>query len=363
MATPLSADKVVKALKDEGVKIVEHKNWRTHNRNSAGAWGPVHGVMVHHTVTSGTASSVDLCYNGHSSLPGPLCHGVIAKDGTVYLVGHGRANHAGSGDRAVLDAVIAEGKLPPDQKADTDGNKHFYGFECVNLGDNKDPWPAEQVEAIVRASAALLRAHGWGKSGDTSVIGHLEWQPGKIDPRGPGVSMGDIRKRVSERLKHPADWSPGGSNPPHEEDDVPKRTLYGTTGDYTQTLRPGSWTTLKFDRKYGGKGWETKTPEPSVAFGACYYSTTVAVRASGLSRGQELQIRVAHYAEKDGGGFERTGGMPINSPVHDGGDAHFTYAWNGHLSGSRRLRVEVAQYGDEPIVIDYVRAETLYWSS
>ncbi|MDT0342592.1 peptidoglycan recognition protein family protein [Streptomyces litchfieldiae] len=214
MASPLSADKLVNALKGEGVRIVEHRSWRTHNRNHVGAWGPVHGVMIHHTVTSGTSSSVELCYNGRSDLPGPLCHGVIAKDGTVYLVGNGRANHAGKGDGDVLSAVIAERSLPADNEADTDGNTHFYGFECINLGDNKDPWPKEQVEAIVRASAAICRAHGWGKEGTTSVIGHLEWQPGKIDPRGPGISMSDVRKRVATRLRHPADWNP-------EEDDMP----------------------------------------------------------------------------------------------------------------------------------------------
>ena len=217
MATPLSADRLLTALRAEGVKVVEYKSWRTHNRNSAGPWGPVHGVMIHHTVTSGTDASVKLCYDGRSDLPGPLCHGVIAKDGTVHLVGHGRANHAGKGDGDVLAAVIAERALPRVDEADTDGNTRFYGFECVNLGDNRDPWPAAQVEAIVRASAAICRAHGWGKDGDTSVIGHLEWQPGKIDPRGPGISMPDIRRRVAERLKHPASWSP---NTTPEEDDV-----------------------------------------------------------------------------------------------------------------------------------------------
>lgn len=217
MATPLSADRLVRALKDEGVKVVEYKSWRTHNRNSRGAWGPVHGVMIHHTVTTGTQSSVDLCYRGRSDLPGPLCHGVIAKDGTVYLVGNGRANHAGAGDGDVLRAVIDERDLPADNEANTDGNARFYGFECVNLGDGKDPWPPEQVEAIVRAAAAICRAHGWGKKGNTSVIGHLEWQPGKIDPRGPGISMADVRRRVAERLKHPAGWNPGTTP---EEDDM-----------------------------------------------------------------------------------------------------------------------------------------------
>ncbi|MFC8658443.1 peptidoglycan-binding protein [Streptomyces parvus] len=195
MATPLSADRLLKALRDEGLHVVEHRSWRTNNRNHKGPWGPTHGVMIHHTVTSGTASSVELCYNGHSRLPGPLCHGVIAKDGTVYLVGNGRANHAGLGDDDVLRAVIAERSLPADNEANTDGNRHFYGFEAVNLGDGKDPWPAEQLLAIERAAAAVCRAHGWS---ERSVIGHLEWQPGKIDPR--GFTMSSMRTRVGKRL-------------------------------------------------------------------------------------------------------------------------------------------------------------------
>ncbi|MFJ2182994.1 peptidoglycan-binding protein [Streptomyces anulatus] len=195
MATFLSADKLLKALRDEGLDVVEHRSWRTNSRNHKGPAGPAHGVMIHHTVTSGTASSVELCYNGHSALPGPLCHGVIAKDGTVYLVGHGRANHAGLGDDDVLQAVIAEKELPPDNEANTDGNRHFYGFEAINLGDGRDPWPAAQLLAIERAAAAICRAHGWGPR---SVLGHLEWQPGKVDPR--GFTMDSMRARVGKRL-------------------------------------------------------------------------------------------------------------------------------------------------------------------
>ncbi|MEU5580923.1 peptidoglycan recognition family protein [Streptomyces huasconensis] len=213
MAKPLTAETALKALRAEGVRVVEVPGWRTRNRNHKGAWGPVHGVMIHHTVTRGSKATVDICRDGHSSLPGPLCHGVITKDGQVHLVGWGRANHAGMGDDDVLQAVIDERALPADNEANTDGNARFYGFECENLGDGKDPWPVAQVEAIVRASAALSRAHGWGKEGDTSVIGHAEWQPGKVDPRGPGVSMGNIRKRVAERLKHDASWSPGTKPP------------------------------------------------------------------------------------------------------------------------------------------------------
>ncbi|MFD4736359.1 N-acetylmuramoyl-L-alanine amidase [Streptomyces virginiae] len=196
MAAPMSADRFINALRNEGLTVVEVGAWRTHNRNHKGPWGPVHGVMIHHTVTRGTAYTVELCREGHSALPGPLCHGVIAKDGRVHLVGYGRANHAGAGDSDVLAAVIAEKRLPPDNETDTDGNRYFYGFECENLGDGVDPWPAVQLDAIARVSAAICRFHRWT---ERSVIGHREWQPGKVDPR--GFTMDAMRARIGERLK------------------------------------------------------------------------------------------------------------------------------------------------------------------
>jgi hypothetical protein len=60
------------------------------------------------------------------------------------------------------------------------------------------------------------------------VIGHKEWQPGKIDPHGPvegrgGFSMSRFRADVAERLKHPANWNPaqtGTPQPAPEEDDM-----------------------------------------------------------------------------------------------------------------------------------------------
>lgn len=211
MATPLTATEALAALRDEGVTVVETPNWKNHNRGQRGdGWGPVHGVLLHHTVTSGTQRSLDIVRDGYTGLPGPLCHGLIDKDGRCHMIGWGRTNHAGLGDPDVMRAVIAEKRLPAPNEATMDGNSRLYGFECVNLGNGKDHWPAVQVEAMVRASAALLRAHKWGKDGKTSVLAHLEWQPGKIDPRGPGYpGTTVIRDRVAERLKHEASWSPG----------------------------------------------------------------------------------------------------------------------------------------------------------
>ncbi|PSK58007.1 hypothetical protein B0E38_01852 [Streptomyces sp. 111WW2] len=206
MAPPLSAARFLAALLREGLDVVEVGDWAEHSRNLMGPWGPVHGVMIHHTVTRGTQRTVDLCRAGYTGLPGPLCHGVITKDGRVHLVGYGRANHAGLGDADVLRAVIAERELPVVDESSTDGNRHFYGFECENLGDGEDPWPAVQLEAIERAAAAVCREHGWN---ERSVLGHLEWQSGKPDPRGFGMSS--MRGRVGDRLGGAA---PGVPLPP-----------------------------------------------------------------------------------------------------------------------------------------------------
>ncbi|MFB8086401.1 N-acetylmuramoyl-L-alanine amidase [Streptomyces sp. col6] len=197
MSSPMSASAFLAALKKEGLTVVEVGDWRSRNRNHKGPWGPVNGVMIHHSVTKGTDATVKMCRDGHPDLPGPLCHGVIAKDGRVHLVGYGRTNHAGMGDDDVLRAVVAEKKrLPHDNEANTDGNRHFYGFECENLGDGEDPWPDAQLEAIEKVSAAICRHHGWTAR---SVIGHREWQPGKVDPK--GFSMNDMRDRIHDRLK------------------------------------------------------------------------------------------------------------------------------------------------------------------
>ncbi|MEU2179728.1 peptidoglycan-binding protein [Streptomyces thermolilacinus] len=195
MATPFTPDRLAAILRAEGVRVIEYGKWRTHNRNHRGTFGPINGVMIHHTVSSGTDHSVRLCYDGYAALPGPLCHGVIAKNGDVYLISAGRANHAGAGDAGVLAAVRDERALPAPNDRSADGNVHFYGFEAINRGNGADPWPDEQLDAIERVSAAICRAYGWSAA---SVIGHKEWTNQKTDPR--GFSMTTMRERIDRRL-------------------------------------------------------------------------------------------------------------------------------------------------------------------
>lgn len=222
MSEPMTADQMVAALKAEGLHVVERDGWRTHNRNHKGEWGPVNGVMLHHTASSGELASVELCEDGYAELPGPLCHAVIGKSGTVYLVGNGRANHAGTGDPNVFQAVIDERYTlsPPathyheGMSGGVDGNAHFYGAECVNKGEDGDPWPDVQVEAMVRWSAAICRFHGWSAK---STIAHREWSDWKPDPAGPGMpSMPTMRERIQARLAQPAGW---GDNAGHVPED------------------------------------------------------------------------------------------------------------------------------------------------
>jgi len=187
IATPLSATALLSAYKKWGVRYVGVRSWQTHNRNHKGPWGPVNGVMIHHTASSGDAGSVSLCYDGRSDLPGPLCHAVGTNDGRMHLVGHGRANHAGNGDPDVLRAVINETALPSPNQSTTDGNDNFYGLEIVNAGNNVDTYPEVQYLAAVLWAASICDAHGWNEN---SVIGHKEWTNQKIDPRGPVENRG-----------------------------------------------------------------------------------------------------------------------------------------------------------------------------
>lgn len=225
MAAPLSADRFLAALRAEGVKAVEHSGWRTHNRNHKGAWGGVNGVVIHHTAGS---NSLGVCINGMSGLPGPLCHTHLAKNGTATMVGYGRTNHAGTFAANAHAAVVNESTThpQPDAAEPVDGNAHYYGIEIENLGNGHDPYPAVQYDQAVRWAAAICRAHGWSAQ---SVIGHKEGTRRKIDPSFP---MGTFRVDVDERLKHPANWSPG-SEPPEDGMALTKadvKTLFTTDG-------------------------------------------------------------------------------------------------------------------------------------
>jgi hypothetical protein len=223
MANPMTAAEWRAALKAEGVRFTEFHGWETSGRDAATgkSFGPVHGVLNHHTAGSDSLKTVTTA--GAPSLPPPLCHTFLPKSGIAVLVSCHRANHAGLAAANVMAAITAEKALPKQDKSQTvDGNDQLYGIETENLGNGRDVYTRAQYDAWVRWNAAICRHHGWGSG---SVAGHLETSvEGKVDPLGPvegygtrgkfTFSMGQLRADVAERLKHPASWSPSTATPP-----------------------------------------------------------------------------------------------------------------------------------------------------
>lgn len=288
MATPLSADRMVSVLRAEGVRVSEYRDWRTHNRNHKGPWGPVHGVMIHHTAGVGPGVR-DVCYDGTADLPGPLCHAYAAKTGTVYLIGNGRANHAGTIAMNANLAVLNESSdhPRPDAREPLDGNTRYYGIEIENRGDGDDPYPAGQYDQAVRWAAAICRAHGWTAD---SVIGHKEATRRKIDP---SFSMNTFRAVVAERLSH----APGEGG---KDDDMPIRTSLGK--DQAQPCLWGEWTPVRWDVEYSDREDQHADGDypgyvPDVSSWADFNGRIV---LDGLSGGDQVQVRYEVWDWKDG---------------------------------------------------------------
>lgn len=211
MAKPMTADEIVRALKRWHVPFEEVAGWRTRNRNHKGPWGPVHGLMLHHTGDD-APDRVDLriVTYGRSDLPGPLSQFSCDDEGTIWLIGNGRANHAGGGDPRVLRAVIEEsyGDYPPPphehtgSPGATDGNDNFYGVETFYSG--RHPTTVQARASLILLAAAICHHHGWGAK---SVIGHKEWSNWKSDPG--HVDMKSFRGAVAQRLEA---GPPGGED-------------------------------------------------------------------------------------------------------------------------------------------------------
>lgn len=340
---------MLSSLRKEGLKVVEYRTWRTHNRNSKGSWGDVKGVIIHHTAGADSAAGLNLVYNGRSDLPGPLAHAYLDKKGVVTLTGNGRANHAGLGDNDVLQAVIEEnyGSTPPKpNQNNVDGNGVYYGIEVANLGNGKDYYPTAQYDAAVKWAAAICRAHGWSEK---SVIGHKEWTNQKIDPKGPvGSSAGaqwsmvnfrnDVKAQLAGTYKKPA-------TPTKPVENVPQasaQTIPGgpyffeawrASGD---SLLPDQWYNVTFTNENSDFG-EIITPG-TLGWGAAgFYHGVVYFELSGVPEGDEIQVRLA---EKNTSNQDMKY-TPIVEGIGTGGNTFFAYPFVGQLPANRKLNVQI----------------------
>jgi len=181
---------LVKVLRNAGLTV----DTRYFRRPAPGDFTPV-GVMYHHTVTGDTEGALKLLRDGRSDLPGPLCQVGIRKNGVCVVLTNGRANHAGKGSQTVLNEVRANKAVSGDagKRGLTDsvnGNGFFYGFEMLNMGDGRDPYPQAQIDAMLRAGAAIIKAAGWNNQ--NRAIHHREWTRRKIDMSWRGDLRGGV---------------------------------------------------------------------------------------------------------------------------------------------------------------------------
>lgn len=192
-------------LRSYGLKVVTVPGWRTRQRpSSSGGFFPV-GVLCHHTATSKKwllTTVLRLLVHGREDLPGPLCQLGLGRDGTVYVIAAGRANHAGA---AKASGTVAKG----------DGNRLYIGVEAFNDGVG-EPWPKKQMDAYVLL-AAVLSVRITRNSHET-VRGHKETSlTGKIDPR---FDMDDFREKVRAKMVQIQTPKDSGPNTRGENVDV-----------------------------------------------------------------------------------------------------------------------------------------------
>lgn len=175
----------VKMLRNRGLKVVTVPGYKTRGRPaSTGGFRPA-GVLCHHTATSIRtliAAVLRLLVFGRPDLPGPLCQFGLGRDGTVYMVALGRANHAGT---AKASGTMSAG----------DGNEIYIGIEAFNDGVG-EKWPAAQYNAYVLLCAAL--SLDFNKNSANTVRGHKETSfTGKIDPT---FDMDAFRVKVASKM-------------------------------------------------------------------------------------------------------------------------------------------------------------------
>jgi hypothetical protein len=193
-------------LRAAGIRVIEIAGWQTRGSSSFGPGGSVN----HHTAggASGATPSLNICINGRSDLPGPLCNVMQSRepgyDDIAYVIAAGRANHAGSGGYKGLS-----------------GNSSVYGLEIEHTG--VDPLPMQRQEIAARIHAAM-----W--EGDPQMVcQHREWTSRKIDAA-ENVDANGFRQLVAEAKLG------GGYDDLPTPSDVWSFKIADETGNARQTL-------------------------------------------------------------------------------------------------------------------------------
>lgn len=170
-------------LRQAGCTVVEVDGWRTRGSDD---FHP-EGMTWHATAGSRTASAmaeVGVILHGSTSAPPPIAQLMLARDGTFYVCAAGRCNHNKTGWDGPNKGL---------------GNTRLLGLEMAN--DNRgEPWPAAQLDAARRGTAAILRRLNVDPM--RRLAAHYEHQPYATRPPGEGSTKSDPHG-VDMRLERP----------------------------------------------------------------------------------------------------------------------------------------------------------------
>ncbi|MER7457580.1 N-acetylmuramoyl-L-alanine amidase [Micromonospora sp. NPDC126480] len=236
---------LVDVLRGAGVQVVTHGDWL--NRMRPGSFSPI-GVLWHHTAATSSASNphpaLNVCINGRSDLPGPLCQALVDYHGVFHVISAGRCNHAGT--------ARASGPIPAG-----DGNTMLIGWEIDYNGVSQQMTSA-QYNASVAATAAVLKRLGKDSS---YARGHRETSTtGKIDPS--FIDLNVMRSDVAAKM------AGGGSTWSQIVDN-------STAGRFTASA---NWGTSSYSaQRYGS---DYRFANPVAASDAAWYKFNVPATAS-----------------------------------------------------------------------------------
>ncbi|UXE05170.1 endolysin [Arthrobacter phage Jamun] len=285
---------VAAALRKYGLTVVETAGCRTRGYDGQDMQ-PARGTLWHHTATnrgrfySADAPTLDMCVNGRADpyLPGPLCNLVLGRNGTVYVVAAGVANHAGRGSAP---------NIPKDA-----GNHYLIGIEMESSGVAPWDWTADQLRVAPILGAALEREYlGHLPAEQRLQLGHLEYSSeGKIDPAGWPGGMDGLRASINKVLAGVGTIRPESSTPATKPttkgEQVPKHTrIYPPAA--TRDLGAGVEWFLK------DKTGKTNQNFAAGTGGLGHYDVDLFVQGSGLAVGEvvDVQFYVVQNGKRSG---------------------------------------------------------------
>ena len=207
----MNLDNVVGVLRNRGLKVVEVDGWSTRGYAGQDLAGCA-GVMWHHTATNRAAfngnnmPTLNMLVHGRSDLAGPLANLGLGRDGTVYVIATGVANHAGTGSAYGI----------PNHS----GNHYFIGIEMDSSGIAPWDWTPEMLEAAPRLGAALELAYLQHHAPESRMqLGHMEYSnAGKIDPAGWPGGMDGLRAQINAQIDA---WNGSAPSPAPAAPSVP----------------------------------------------------------------------------------------------------------------------------------------------